>query len=182
MPLKNKTMALIRLRKTPYSGLLSFMQDVFFRNEKQAIKAMGLLKIIYEKKINTKDWRQIIKELFEVEEINHHDEQLIDEACIKYLGFHRENITASKTRLRGKKAYKELIERQDISDELRKTLNKTTKWNSAVTMYYSIINKLKAIGLIEKTNSQYVKSDKFKRRFSQVITLIEGFENETKQS
>jgi len=178
MPLKNKTMALIRLRKTPYSGLHSFFQDVFYKQDAFASKALTFLKIIYKDNVKATDWKSSIKKLFDVNAPTIADERVIDEACFKYLGFHREDIKASKARLRGKKAYKNLLERNDLPSNMRKVLKKVSQWNSAVTSYYSILNKLKALGFIEKNSGVYVKSDKFKRRFSQVLSMIEGFENE----
>ncbi len=180
MPLKNKTMALIRLRKTPYSGLLSFLQDVFFRQENLAEKAIVLLGKIYSGGYDAKSWKSVVSELFNVTPPSGKDEEVIDEACVEYLGFHRENIRASKARLRGKKAYKEMMEREDIPKEIREVLGKVSEWNSAVTAYYSIINKFKALGLIEKSGSSYVMSDKFSRRLLQVASMLEGFKNETK--
>ena len=109
------------------------------------------------------------------------DETVIDEACVNYLGFHRENIRASKARLRGKKAYKNLAERDDVPQQIKDVLAKVSEWNSAVTAYYSIINKFKALGLIEKSGGFYMMSDKFSRRLLQVTSLLEGFKNETKQ-
>lgn len=178
MSLKNKTMALIRLRKTPYSGLLSFLQDVFYKKDELAEQALKLLRRVYEKEFKASDWNKLISELFSVEEPSKSDERVIDKAVKKHLGFHRENLRASKYKLRGKKAYKKLLEKDGVSDEVRVVLKKVSDWNSAVASYYSILNKLKALGLIEKSGGVYVKSEKFKRRFSQVLSLVEGFENE----
>lgn len=181
MPLKNKTMALIRLRKTPYSGLLSFLQDVFYKKDELAGSALKFLRRVYEGEVKASDWKKVIRELFGVEELSESDEQVIDQAVVKHLGFHRQNLKASKYRLRGKKVYKKLLEKDGVSEEVRVVLKKVTDWNSAVTSYYSILNKLKALGLIEKSEGFYVKSEKFKRRFSQVLSLVEGFENEVTQ-
>ncbi len=181
MPLKNKTMALIRLRKIPYSGLLSFMQDVFYKDEVMANHALRLLERVYKQSIQASEWRSVVSELFGVKESSSADESVIDDACINYLGFHREDVVASKAHLRGKKAYKQLLDRPDVKPEVKSVLKRVSAWNSAVTSYYSIINKLKALGLIEKIDNSYVKSNKLTNRFSQVIGLLEGFENETKQ-
>jgi hypothetical protein len=181
MPIKNKTMALIRVRRTPYSGLLSFFQDVFFKQEGLALKALEILKIIYSHEVKAEDWNKLITRVFNVDLLSKDEELIIDEACIKYLGFHREDINFSKARLRGKKAYKELLIRENIEPSIKEVLLKYSKWNSAVTSYYSIINKLKALGLIDKTNGYYNKSEKFKNRLTQVTDLLNGFENETKQ-
>ncbi|HLE06635.1 MAG TPA: hypothetical protein VI790_04730, partial [Candidatus Nanoarchaeia archaeon] len=102
------------------------------------------------------------------------------EACFKYLGFHRENITASKAKLRGKKAFKDLLSDPSLEASYRDVLMRASKWHSAVTSYYSILNKLKALGLIEKADGYYVRSDKFLNRLSQVNSLFEGFSNELK--
>ena len=178
MPLKNKTMALIRVRKTPYSGLPSFLQDVFYKQELLADKAFLLLKVIYSKKTLVTDWKLLVKELFGVDSPSTGDESVISEACFKYLGFHRENITASKAKLRGKKAFKDLLSDPSLEASYRDVLMRASKWHSAVTSYYSILNKLKALGLIEKADGYYVRSDKFLNRLSQVNSLFEGFSNE----
>ncbi len=180
MVLKNKSMALIRIRKTPYSGLISFLQDIFFKDQKLAKIAYNLLKEIYSKGILSKDWRVIIKKYFEVSPPTSDDELKLDEACEKYLGFKRQNLIASKQKLRGKKAYKLLLEK-DIDEDIRHALEKISKWNSAVASYYSILNKLKAIGLIEKSNGMYIKSDRFKKRLSQISDILVGFEEEINQ-
>jgi hypothetical protein len=178
MALTKKTMALIRLRKTPYSGLLSFLQDVFYKQELLADKALNLLKIIYQEGFDASDWKKIVKLLFSVKEPTQADDGVIDKACIDHLGFHRQNIRASKTKLRGKKVYKKLLDNEKVPDEVKVVLKRVSSWNSAVTSYYSILNKLKALGLVEKASGAYVKSEKFKRRLSQVLSLIEGFETE----
>ncbi|MFA5405904.1 MAG: hypothetical protein WC307_00905 [Candidatus Nanoarchaeia archaeon] len=180
MPLKNKTMALIRLRKIPYSGLLSFLQDVFYKDDVMAGKALKLLEMVYKKSIPASDWKSVVSELFNVKPASSSDESVIDDACINYLGFHREDVILSKARLRGRKAYKQLLERSDVKPDVKLILKKVSDWNSAVTSYYSIINKMKALGLIEKTDNFYVKSNKLSNRFSQVIGLLEGFELEFK--
>jgi len=181
MPLKNKTMALIRLRKTPYSGLLSFFQDLFYKQEDLSSKALELLGFIYENGFKASDWKEMIQQLFKVNQPTIADERVIDEACFKYLGFHREDLQASKAKLRGRKAYKKLLDQSNVADDVKVVLKKVSNWNSAVTSYYSILNKLKALGFVEKNEGVYVKSDKFKRRFNQVLGLLEGFENEVKQ-
>lgn len=180
MPLKNKSMALVRIRRTPYSGLLSFLQDVFFKQESLAEKAISLLRIIYNGDIKTAEWRRLVKELFIVEELTSSDERVIDDACIKYLGLNRMDVTASKAKLRGRKAYKDLLGNGGLDNELRKVLERASRWNGAVASYYSVINKLKALGFIEKESGYYVKSDKFVNRLQQVVSFLEGFENEVK--
>jgi hypothetical protein len=181
MPIKNKTMALIRLRKTPYSSLLSFLKDVFYKQEDLADKALAFLGFIYQQEFKASDWSKMIEHLFEVKQPSSADDRVIDEACFKYLGFHRENINASKARLRGKKAYMKLLESPEVDDGVKSVLKRVSDWNGAVASYYSVINKLKALGLVEKNQGYYVSSDKFKRRFSQVLGLLEGFETEVKQ-
>ena len=185
MPIKNKTMALIRLRKTPYSGLLSFLQDVFYRDVTGVLadKALKLLKRIYKEDVKASDWRVIISELFNVSYSTSADESVLDEVCFNHLGFHRMDVEASKHKLRGRKVYQGLIEKDKagvikLSDRELSVLKKVNGWNKAVTSYYSVLNKLKALGFIEKKDKYYSKSQKFKNRFTQVIDLMSGFENE----
>lgn len=182
MPIKNKTMALIRLRKTPYSGLLSFLQDVFYRDVTGVLaeKALELLKMIYKEDVKASDWKKVIGSLFSVSESTSSDESMLDKVCFEYLGFHRMDVEASKHKLRGRKAYQELMEKNNkLSDGELSVLKKVNEWNKAVTSYYSILNKLKALGFIEKKEGCYCKSQKFKNRFTQVIDLMSGFENES---
>ncbi len=188
MPIKNKTMALIRIRKTPYSGLKAFLQDVFYKDETGVLaeKALELLKIAYAEPFKSSDWKKLVSKLFNVSECTSTDERVLDEICLKHLGFHRMDINASKNKLRGKKAYQELMNKSKagaikLSEDELSVLKKVNEWNRAVASYYSILNKLKALGFIEKKEGYYCKSERFKNRFTQVIDLMHGFENELKK-
>ena len=121
MPIKNKTMALIRLRKTPYSGLLSFLQDVFYRDVTGVLaeKALELLKIICKEDVKASDWRKMVGGLFNVSDSTSADESVLDKVCFNHLGFHRMDVEASKHKLRGRKAYQELMDK-DKAEMIKK--------------------------------------------------------------
>lgn len=187
MPIKDKTKTLIIMRNTPYSGFKAFLQDVFYKDKLGflADKAYDLLKLIYKEPLPVKKWSEYISSVFKVERLTKDEEAVIDDLCFKHFGFHRENLDASKSKLRGKKPYQLLLAKHDRND-LKLTdreiivIKKVNAWYSAVTSYYSIINKLKALGVIDKREGVYQKSSKFKKRFSQLIELVDGFENEFK--
>lgn len=190
MPLKNKTMSLIRIRSgSHYSGFASFLQDIFYRDitGNLASKALELLKIVYssEDGVPATLWKEQVSKLFSVELVKEEDENSIKAIVEKYLGFSKQDLLASKARLRGKKPYQALLEKHKsggiiLSLDEEKVLNKVSKWYSSVTSYYSILNKLKALGILEKRNNSYRKSERFKRRLQQVIDLANGFEDELK--
>ncbi len=176
MPLKNKSMALIRIRRTPYSSLESFMKDLFYKNEELSSKAMKLLTLIYSDGLKSSDWKLIIRELFNVSEPTKSDELIISEALSKK-GVYKEEV---KSRIKLRLLHNELLNSGD--EEVINAVKRINEWNSAVTAYYSIINKLRAVGLIEKQEGVYKKSTKFNNRLNQILSMLEGFNNELRKS
>ncbi len=176
MPLKNKSMALIRIRRTPYSSLESFMKDLFYKNEELSGKAIKLLTMIYLKELKSSDWKSIITELFNVNEPTSNDELIVSEALSKK-GIYKEEV---KSRIKLRLLHNELLNSSD--ERVVNAVKRINEWNSAVTSYYSIINKLRAVGLIEKQEGVYKKSSKFSNRLNQILSMLEGFNDELRGS
>ena len=187
MPIKDKTKSLIIIRNTPYSGFKAFLQDVFYKDKLGSLanKAYELLKLIYKAPVPVKSWSEQIKQVFNVKGLSKEEGLVLDDLCYRHLGFHRENLDASKSRLRGRKPYQLMLKKHEqgsikLTESEEELLKRVNAWHGAVASYYSIINKLKAIGLIDKREGCYQKSEKLKKRLSQLIDLTSGFENESK--
>ena len=56
-------------------------------------------------------------------------------------------------------------------------LERAFEWNSAISAYYSVIRKLKGVGLIEKKRGYFIKSDKFLGTLKSLKKLFDNFED-----
>lgn len=167
MPIKDKTMSIIRLRPCAEHSLASVFGDIFYRDKSSLLANSALY--IYNKLKKTpeglkpSEWEKHVSEIFKVNYIENIDFPLLKDLCQKHSQFLKSD---SKTGLRGKKPYKILLKKFlkneiKLSEQEEALLKRVSKWNSAVSSYYSIINKLKAIGIIEKKQGCYILSNKF---------------------
>lgn len=164
MPIKDKNMSIIRLRYSPHHSLASLFEDIFYRDKKGALASAAFAiykKIIHEPGLRSSEWQNHISSVFKVDPLDANEALVLKEICKKH------NLAENNPKgLRGKKPYQVLVEKHSngkikLDEKELALLRKASKWHSAVSSYYSIINKLKAIGLIEKKEGNYVQSSKF---------------------
>jgi hypothetical protein len=184
MPIKEKDKGLIRLRNTQYESLQQFLEDVFYRDKNKSLTkaANQLLMKIYERGefgLRSKNWKGHISEIFECLAPTTEDEDALLVLAKKQLG--------EKKVKRGEKAYQLMLKEANegkikLTDEEKKLLEKICGWNACISSYYSIVNKLRAIGLIEKKKGHYFKSRKFFEQRDQINTMINQFESSIRTS
>ena len=114
---------------------------------------------IYQTKfgIPSKRWQAYVSEIFEVDLIYEDDEKVFSFLKEKY-----PNLDSG----RGSKFYVNLLklandDKISLSKGEINALKKAVEWNSAVSGYYSIVNKLKEIGLIKKENGMLKRDESF---------------------
>lgn len=178
MPIKDKTMSLIRIRTSLGHDLISFFNDIFYR-DKSGLLANAALKF-YEKlqkenSIPSSKWRECIFEIFGVPPIQLGESNALKEMCEKYANFLA--CKDSKKGLRGKKPYQILLEKHssgeaNFNEKEIALLERVSKWYSALSSYYSIVNKLKALGIIEKKEGNYTLSNKFVEKLREIEKLL----------
>ena len=164
MPIKDKRMSIIRLKPSSQHTLSSLFEDIFYRDKSGALASSALRlynKIRKEPGIKSSDWQKHISEVFKAQPVDFAENAVLKEICRKY-SVNDENPKG----LRGKKPYLLLIGKHSngklkLDEKELSLLRRVSKWHSAVSSYYSIINKLMAIGLIDKKESSYVPSNKF---------------------
>jgi len=160
MPIKDKSMSIIRIKPSSQHSLSSFFQDIFYRDKSGSLAGSALRiynKIRQEPGIRSSEWQEHISTVFKVTPVDFAEVAVLKEICKKH------GLTE---RLRGKKPYQVLIEKHSngkikIDEKELALLQRVSKWHSAVSSYYSIINKLKAIGMIEKKEGNYIASNRF---------------------
>ncbi|MDD5181892.1 MAG: hypothetical protein PHC66_01825 [Candidatus Nanoarchaeia archaeon] len=177
MPIKDKNKTLIKFRSSNYEILNDFLKDVFYKDENLSAPAYELMRLIYDRKelgLSAANWKSYIETIFNTKQVSAEDSALLDGIILKH------NITDTK---RGSKPYENLLGmhskgRLSLSEAEKQVLEKALKWNSCVSSYYSILNKLKAIGLVEKKQGRYHKSRSIFDRFTQIRSFIEKFETD----
>ena len=60
-----------------------------------------------------------------------------------------------------------------VSEDELETVKKYFEWNSCVSGYYSVVNKLKVLGIIEKKSGNYFLSKVFSAKLASIKSLIE---------
>lgn len=177
MPIKDKNKTLIKFRSNNYEVLNDFLKDVFYKDENLSAPAYELMRLIYDRKdlgLSAANWKSYIETIFNTKHISAEDSVLLDGIILKH------NITNTK---RGSKPYENLLDlhskgRLSLNETEKQVLEKALKWNACVSSYYSILNKLKAIGLVEKKQGHYHKSKLIFDRFTQIKSFIEKFETD----
>lgn len=177
MPIKDKEKCLIKVRNLPYKDIREFLEDIFYKDEDKNLSkyAYEVLRLIYDRKesgMQAKNWKEHIKNIFGCATIT--EEETVELKKI-YDRFHK--VASS----RGKKPYLAIIKlakegKAQISEAEHVLLSKAIKWNSSVSTYYSIINKLVAVGLVEKREGKYFRSPKLLEQFKHIEKLISDFE------
>jgi hypothetical protein len=178
MPIKDKSMSVIRVRPSSEQNLLSLFEDIFYRDKSGLLSGSALKlynKICKENGIRSSEWQNHISEVFSVKPILAAESDNLKEICDKHSGIlkHKE----SKSGLRGKKPYQVLMEKHmkgeiKLGEAETNLLGRVSKWFSAVSSYYSIINKLKAIGMIEKKESNYILSNRFTEKLKSIEKIL----------
>lgn len=166
---------LVKIENKPYEDLNALVKSIFYKDEKLAEIAIKILKKIYRSEFGIRSGRWIsnISEFFGVYPIDESEKEIIEKINNSYLG-----QTKHK---RGVKQYASLIGRAKkgeitLSDEERDVLEKNVKWNSSISSYYTIIKKLKNIGLIEKKKGYLVKSKKFSNALESIKEILKELE------
>lgn len=175
MPIKDKNKTLIKFRSNNYGAIHDFLKDVFYKDENLSKPAYELLRLIYDRKdlgLSAANWKSYIETIFNTKQVSAEDSIVLDKALNNH------SITNTK---RGSKPYENLLDlhgkgRLNLDETEKQVLEKALKWNTCVSSYYSILNKLKAIGLVEKKHGHYHKSTAIFDRFTQIKSFIEKFE------
>jgi len=169
MPLKDKSMSIIRIRPLNSYSLQSLFEDIFYRDKTGNLVNSAIL--LYEKirkdpsrGLRSSDWQNHVSDIFKVESIQFDENNALKEISQKHDSFLKAG--ESKRGLRGKKPYQVLLEKHSkgeikLTEKEQDLLKRVSNWHSAVSSYYSIITKLRAIGMIEKKEGNYVISKKF---------------------
>lgn len=177
MPIKDKNKTLIKFRSDNYGSLKDFLNDIFYKDENLSKPAYELMRLVYDRKesgLQAKNWKSYIASLFNAESLSSEENEFLARIIEKY------SISTSN---RGAKPYESLLDlgkekKIELADAEKQILEKILKWNSCISSYYSILNKLKAIGLIEKKSGRYHKSTAIFDRFRQIQGFISQFETD----
>ncbi|MCD6547051.1 MAG: hypothetical protein J7K22_00695 [Nanoarchaeota archaeon] len=150
-------MALIDLNERVYKDLYDFFSDVFYKNKSLAGYAVKLYDKISNEKFYTKNWKSYVCQIFNAYPITEDEEKILNELCKRYF---------KDNQLKGKKPFLKLLSNYKngelhLTDDEVFLIKKAIMWNAAVSGYYSIINKLKSLGIIKRKGPMYVKSNKF---------------------
>ena len=163
---------LVSLKKENYENLKDFLSSVFYRDDSAQLSKAAFMLV---HKINScgnfglraSDWKIHVMDSFNVEQPEQGDKEIVDNMLAKY----------DLKRARGSKPIKALLSKHKKGklklpkDELE-VLENYLVWNSAISGYYSIIKKLKAIGFIERKEGNYFLSSKLSDRLSQIKKII----------
>jgi hypothetical protein len=143
-----------------YESLLDFLRDVFYRNESLAEPALSLIKRIYSTKfgLSIKRWDAYISEIFGCDKLDDEEEKMLSDIEIKFSNLIKKG--------RGNKPYFKLLKMSEsgkisLSTDEIEVLKKAVEWNSSVSKYYVILNKLLAIGLVRKEKGSIVQNKEF---------------------
>jgi hypothetical protein len=173
LPLKSKGRCLIKLRREGYNNIKEFLEDVFYRDSNLAKYSYELLRMIYDRKelgLQAKNWKEHIADVFDVRPLTEEES-----AELKKLYAH------TKSPANIKKPYLTLLRRSqrgeiELHGPEQELLKKAIAWNSFVSTYYSILNKFVAIGLVDKKEGKYVKSNTLLNQFKSIEKTITDFE------
>ncbi len=175
-----KDKVLIKLSHNSYSSLIDFLEGVFYRDKNLAKVALKFLEKIYrtEYGISSKQWRSHISELFNCYPIDEEDEAMLNKIYEKYKNFVEKE--------RGKKPYYLLLKKDkngeiELLEDEKIILEKAAKWNASISSYYSILRKLKCIGLIEKKKGYLIKSKKIFEILKGIKECINSLNSKEKQ-
>jgi hypothetical protein len=176
MPLKDKSMSIIRIRPLNSYSLQSLFEDIFYRDKTGNLVNSAIL--LYEKirkdpakGLRSSEWQNHVSDIFKIESIQFDENNALKELSQKYESILKAG--ESKRGLRGKKPYQALLDKHSkgdikLNEKEHSLLQRVSNWYSAVSSYYSILNKLKAIGMIEKKEGNYVISKKFVSSLSSI--------------
>ena len=163
-----------KVGNTPYETLAEFFENLFYKNHKLAKIALGFFEMVGSKTngIMASSWRSNISKLFKCYPLNEDDEKALKSVLEK-------NLDLLKSR--GGKNYKTILEKYKnnkikLDDSEIDVLERAVEWNSAVSGYYSIIKKLRGVGLIEKRKGFFIKSNKFLQTLDRLKGLLDTAE------
>ena len=164
-----------RINSKPYMRLDAFFEDLFYKNPKLGKIALRFVNIIYSEAsgVMADSWRSNISRLFKCYPLDENEEKMLKNILNTYF-----NIIKS----RGSKNYKILLEKDrnneiELGDAERTILKRAFEWNSAVSGYYSILKKLKGIGLIKKSKGYFIRSNEFLNVLNNLKELFNSFED-----
>jgi len=165
----------LKMDNESYKTLDNFFEDLFYKNPKLVKAALKFIDMVYSKTngIMASSWRSNISKLFNCYPLERNEKNMLKDVLKKYSG-----ILPS----RGSKIYKILLEKNKndkikLNDSERVVLERAFEWNSAISAYYSVIRKLKGVGLIEKKRGYFIKSDKFLGTLKSLKKLFDNFED-----
>jgi len=172
MTIKEKDASLVRIGGNNNS-LEDFLRDIFYKDKNGRLVKAALI-FLYKISesgslgLRAKNWHFYIMDMFNVEPLEKEEEELIRSLFERY-----------KEHLNRKKPAQKLLslfnnKKIELSDYELEVLKKFSVWNSSISSYYSVVNKLKAIGLIEKREGNYYLSEKLKNKMKKIIALLDS--------
>ncbi len=145
---------LIKFKKD-YENVDDFLESLFYKDKQLAeLSYKFFKKLEQEKVLFSNKWKRHIIDIFECYPLKQEEKNKLATIFEKYSFIEKG---------RGKKPYVKLLEKNkkkeiDLESDEKIILEKIVKWNSSVSSYYSIINKLVGAGIIEKKNGEIRKS------------------------
>lgn len=175
MPIKEKEKSMIKLGNQKYEDIKEFLADVFYRDKNLTDPAFEIMRLIYDRKelgMEVKNWKEHISNTFNIEHLNEEESEQLKKVYQRFY---------TSVSAKGAKPYQTLLKRAEkgeisLSSAEKEIIEKSVKWNASVSTYYSVLNKLAAIGLIEKKEGRYYKSRKILDQFKSIEKAISDFE------
>lgn len=168
----HRDIALIKMKKE-YSSFDDFLKDVFFKKPELSKIAIAFLQKVYSSfnGVPAEEWPRQITEFFGIY-------QPRDEELQKLRQLYKQHFNKEP----GVKPYQQLLKlKEKLNAEDVEIIEKVAKWNSSVSSYYSMLNKLKALGLVERKKGKYTKSDSFGNNMSGLSKMFdESISSESK--
>ncbi len=149
-------MKAILLKFKNYENISEFLEGIFYKNKELSKPALKFLeKLNREKMLFTKKWKRHIIDIFECYPLKENEKKELKNVYDTYFPI--------VDRGRGKKLNSIILEKNEkneinIKPEQKLLLEKSIRWNSSVSGYYSILKKLEGAGLIKKKNGEIRKS------------------------
>ena len=163
--------------KKDYENMDDFLESLFYKDKKLVGFASKFFKKIEEEKVLfSNKWKRHIIDVFESYPLKQEEKNKLDAIYEKY---------PSVERGRGKKSYAKLLEKNEkkeieLEPDEKTIIEKNVKWNSSVSSYYSIINKLIGAGVIEKKSGEMRKSGEILKRIKKLRKLFLEIETSDK--
>ncbi len=160
----------VLLKFKNYENLHEFLECLFYKNKELSEPALKFLeKLDREKIMFTKKWKRYIIEIFGCYPLKENERKDLEDIYNEY------HLNLEKGR--GKKLNLKILEKSEkneinILPEQKLLLEKSIRWNSSVSGYYSILKKLKKVGLIEKKEGEIKKSKNILKTLNKISEIF----------